>query len=140
MILNNLLQMFIGFGAGIVVGGGFVAFITVLNIIPRLTQLTNTSYLIKVYSASIILGLLFGTIISFFPITFNQNFVTLVVWGTFHGVFNGMLAAALTEVLNVFPVLSKRVGLEHYILWLLMAILFGKVLGSLFQWMYFVHH
>lgn len=139
MILNNLLQIFIGFGAGIVVGGGFVAFITVLNIIPRLTQLTETYYLIKVYSAAIILGLLFGTVLSFFPIVFNQSLVTLIVWGTLHGIFNGMLAAALTEVLNVFPVLSKRVGLEHFILWLLMAIIFGKVFGSLFQWLYFVN-
>lgn len=138
MILNNLLQMFIGFGAGIVVGGGFVAFITVLNIISRLTQLTNTYYLIKVYSASIVLGLIFGTMLSLFPVTFNQNVVILIIWGTFHGIFNGMLAAALTEVLNVFPILSKRVGLEHFILWFLMAIIFGKVFGSLFQWLYFV--
>ncbi|MHA6251052.1 stage V sporulation protein AB [Oceanobacillus sp. CAU 1775] len=140
MILNNLFQIFIGFSGGIVVGGGFVAFITVLNIIPRLTQLTKTYHLINLYSASIVLGLLFGTILSFFPVTFNQSIFVLLLWGTIHGIFNGMLAAALTEVLNVFPILYKRVGLDHFILWLLMAIVFGKIFGSLFQWLYFVNY
>jgi stage V sporulation protein AB len=54
------------------------------------------------------------------------------------GIFNGMLAAALTEVLNVFPVLSKRIGIQEKIIYLLMALVLGKIAGSLFQWIYFV--
>jgi stage V sporulation protein AB len=49
-----------------------------------------------------------------------------------------MLAAALTEVLNVFPVLSKRIGIQEKIIYLLMALVLGKIAGSLFQWIYFV--
>jgi stage V sporulation protein AB len=54
--------------------------------------------------------------------------------------FIGMLAAALTEVLNVFPILAKRIGLGDKIVILLMAIVFGKIIGSLFHWIYFVNH
>jgi stage V sporulation protein AB len=50
-----------------------------------------------------------------------------------------MLAAALTEVLNVFPILAKRIGVDGKIAILLMAFVFGKVFGSLFQWIYFVN-
>ena len=55
------------------------------------------------------------------------------------GVFVGMLAAALTEVLNVFPILAKRVGIEDRIIILIMAIVLGKIFGSLFHWIYFVN-
>ncbi|AHA58148.1 stage V sporulation protein AB [Geobacillus genomosp. 3] len=51
-----------------------------------------------------------------------------------------MLAAALTEVLNVWPILAKRIGVDDKIVILLMAIAFGKVAGSLFHWLYFVDY
>ncbi len=60
------------------------------------------------------------------------------VIGLLSGVFVGMLAAALTEVLNVFPILAKRLGIDEQIVVLLMAMVFGKVAGSLFHWIYFV--
>ena len=128
----------IGFSGGLAVGGGFVAFITVLGIIPRLIKLTKTEKLIKVYTASVLLGLLAGTYLSFADVNLNQPFFFLGIWGLLHGIFNGMLAAALTEVLNVYPVLTKRIRLEHKLIVLLMAIVFGKIIGSLFQWTIFV--
>ncbi|SFA72878.1 stage V sporulation protein AB [Lentibacillus halodurans] len=137
-ILISLVEITIGFAAGIAVGGGFVAFLTVLGVIPRLIQLSKTNRFIPIYIASIILGSLFGIYLSFAGISWNQSFILLILWGTFHGIFNGMLAAALTEVLNVFPILSKRIRLENKLLWLLMAIVFGKIAGSLFQWTIFV--
>ncbi|HEX6594363.1 MAG TPA: stage V sporulation protein AB [Bacillota bacterium] len=141
MIINLLtkgLEMLIGFAGGLAVGGGFVAFMTMLGVIPRLVQLSQTDALLKVYVACVILGSLFGTYLSFTTISWNQPMIILMIWGIFHGMFNGMLAAALTEILNVFPIITKRIGLEQYLLWLLMALVFGKVAGSLFQWMLFV--
>lgn len=138
LILLSLIQVIIGFSGGLAVGAGFVAFITVLGIIPRLIQLSKTEAYIKVYCASVILGLLLGTYFSFAEVTFDYPLLILLIWGLFHGIFNGMLAAALTEVLNVFPILSRRIRVENYMLLLLMAIVFGKIVGSLFQWTYFV--
>ena len=51
-----------------------------------------------------------------------------------------MIAAALTEVLNVLPILAKRIGVDDKIIILIMAIVFGKIFGSIFQWIYFVDH
>ena len=137
-LLVKITEILIGFAGGLAVGGGFVAFLTVLGIIPRLIQLSKTDRLIKVYGACVIVGLEFGTYLSFTNQTLSEPKLLLVLWGLLHGVFNGMLAAALTEVLNVFPVLSKRIRMEKYLLWLLMAIVFGKITGSLFQWIVFV--
>lgn len=135
-ILFNGLQIFIGLSSGIVIGGAFVALLTVLGIIPRLIQLTKSWQLVPIYRLAIILGTLFGTFLSFTSVSWSQPVFSLVIWGSIHGIFNGMLAAALIEILQVFPLLSKRLGLEAYLLYLLTAIVLGKVFGSLYQWLF----
>ena len=40
----------------------------------------------------------------------------LIPFGLAGGVFVGMMAAALTEVLNVLPILAKRIGLRRKLL------------------------
>lgn len=143
-MMSNLMitigQILIGFSGGLAVGAGFVAFLTMLGIIPRLIQLSKSNHLVKVFIACIIFGSIFGTYLSFTDISFSQSSLMLIIWGIVHGIFNGMLVAALTEVLNVFPLLSKRVGMERYLIPLLMAIVFGKIFGSLFQWVIFVKY
>ncbi|WP_186578307.1 stage V sporulation protein AB [Aquibacillus kalidii] len=136
--ISSLLEALVGFASGLLVGTGFVAFLTVLGIIPRLIQLSKTISYVKPYEASVIIGVLFGTYLSFADVTFHISTIFVIIWGSFHGVFIGMLAAALTEVLNVFPLLTKRIGMDNHIIWLLMAIVFGKICGSLFQWVIFV--
>jgi stage V sporulation protein AB len=134
----NLLEAIIGFSGGLAVGSGFVAFLTVLGIIPRLIQLSRSSHLLKVYTGCVVLGSIVGTYFSFTNVTWSHPVILLSLWGIFHGIFNGMLAAALTEVLNVFPLLSKRIGLDTKIVILIMAVVFGKIIGSLFQWLILV--
>src|SRR5699024_3709029 len=128
----------VGFASGIAVGGGFIAFLTVLGIIPRLVQLSKAKKKLNVFAASVVFGTFFGTYLSFTSLTWHFPVYILIPWGLFHGIFIGMLAAALTEVLNVFPIIFKRINMEHHFLLLIMAIVFGKVVGSLFQWLFFV--
>ena len=64
--------------------------------------------------------------------------ILVVPVGLASGIFIGMLAAALTEVLNVFPILAKRIGIDGKIVILVMAIVFGKIVGSLLQWIVFI--
>jgi len=140
MIVNVILLIIIGLSGGLVVGSGYVAFLAVLGIIPRLTQLTKTYHFIQAYEMAIILGTVVVGWISLRNTVFSLSELWLIPIGLFSGVFIGMLAAALTEVLNVFPILAKRVGLGDKILILLMAIVLGKIVGSLFHWIYFVNH
>lgn len=135
-ILFSGLQILIGFSSGIIIGGAFIALLTVLGIIPRLIHVSKSWQLVHVYRVALILGTLFGTFLSFTSMSWSQPTFTLAIWGIIHGVFNGMLAAALIEILQVFPLLSKRLGLEAYILFLLTAIVLGKVIGSLYQWLF----
>lgn len=139
MTINVVLVMLIGFAGGLAVGSGFVAFLTVLGIIPRLTQLTKTMKMIHHYEAAVVLGAVIGALGTLWnPVLFLSPYL-LIPLGLAAGIFVGMLAAALTEVLNVFPILAKRVGIDGKMAILLMAFVFGKVLGSIFQWIYFVN-
>ena len=138
MIINTIILLFIGFAGGVIVGCGFVAFLTVLGIVPRLTQLTKTYKKVYQYEWSIVLGTIFRDWAGLQDITFSISSLFLVPIGLFCGVFVGMLAAALTEVVNVIPILTKRIGVEGHLIIALMAIVFGKVFGSLFHWIYFV--
>lgn len=131
----HVAEIIIGLASGLAVGTGFVAFITVLGIIPRLIQLSKSERFIRVYMACVILGSVIGTYMSFTATNWAQPLILLILWGVFHGIFNGMLAAALTEVVNAVPIISKRLSVDHEIKWLIMAIVFGKICGSLFQWL-----
>jgi stage V sporulation protein AB len=139
MTINVLITVFIGFAGGLAVGSGFVAFLTVLGIIPRLTQLTKTMKMIHHYELAVITGALAGGFVSLNNYTLHLSPFVLMPIGLASGVFIGLLAAALTEVLNVFPILAKRIGIEGQIVILIMAIVFGKIVGSLFHWLYLVH-
>lgn len=139
-ILIYTALVIIGFAGGIAVGSGFVAFITVLNIIPRLTQLVKGFKYLTLFQNGLIIGAVFFTWIDLRGINFDFPATVTLLIGAFSGIFIGMLAAALTEVLNVLPILAKRLNMTDAILFLLMAMVFGKILGSLFHLIIFVQN
>ncbi|SDY59959.1 stage V sporulation protein AB [Evansella caseinilytica] len=137
-MIDCLCLAIIGLAWGLAVGGGLVAFITVLGIVPRLADLTKTANRLINYEAAVITGAIAGALVSLLEPRFGLANFFVVFIGLGCGIFIGLLAAALTEVLNVFPILAKRVGLEgktHTLLW---AIVLGKVIGSLYHWIFFV--
>jgi stage V sporulation protein AB len=140
MTIKVLLVMIIGFSGGLAVGSGFVAFLAVLGVIPRLTQLSKTFQFIRGYEWSVVFGAVFASIAGLNNLSFGLPGMLLIPIGLACGIFVGMLAAALTEVLNVLPILAKRIGIQEKILILLMAIVFGKIVGSLFHWIVFVDY
>ncbi|MBO8163077.1 MAG: stage V sporulation protein AB [Brevibacillus sp.] len=136
MILKQLVLVVVGLGGGLAVGSGLVAFVTVLDIIPRLTQLTNSRPYIKAYEWALISGALFFTVIDFFDWSWHLSRYLMLPLGLGAGIFVGLLAAGLTEVLNVFPILAKRLNIDGHLLVLLMAMVLGKVCGSMLQWLF----
>ncbi|SHE44637.1 stage V sporulation protein AB [Seinonella peptonophila] len=136
-LIHSLIAILLGFAGGIAVGGGFVAFITVLDIIPRLVQLSRSPSALYAYEWAIILGVISFTVWDFFDLALHASPYFLLILGLFMGIFIGLLAAALTEVMNVIPILAKRLGMHMYLAYLLVAMVLGKVCGSLFQWLFF---
>lgn len=112
MITKVLAIIFIGLSSGLAVGSGFVAFLSVLGIIPRLTQLSKTMKMIHWYEWGVVVGAFTGVIASLRDPELGLSSYVLIPLGVTNGIFVGMLAAALTEVLNVLPILTKRIGME----------------------------
>ncbi|MCI5502868.1 MAG: stage V sporulation protein AB, partial [Eubacterium sp.] len=57
--------------------------------------------------------------------------------GFFTGIFVGCLAGALAEVVNIIPILSRRVKLRKGFPYFVKAAAVGKCIGSLIQFYLF---
>lgn len=126
----------VGFSNGIVVGSGIVALLTLLDIIPRLAQLTNTYEKISIYEHIIIITSSIIALLSLLQIGVNIGPICIVIIGFSMGIFIGMLASALAEVMNVIPVIVRRFDMENYIIYVVYALISGKVIGSLLQYLF----
>ena len=83
------------------------------------------------YEDAIVLGGIWGTTAMF--IRYRLPSVPLLpgCYALCTGIFVGVLAMALTEVLNVIPILLRRTRLTKGLPWLILAFALGKVCGSL---------
>ncbi|MBH5318015.1 stage V sporulation protein AB [Paenibacillus sp. GSMTC-2017] len=137
-LATNLFIAILGLAGGLAVGSGLVALLIVFDLIPRLAQLARAYRMSKWFETAIVSGSLYWTFADFMDWKFSLQSLSLIsIIGLFDGLFVGMLAAALTEVMNVLPILAKRMKLSKFIASLVMAMVLGKTLGSLFDWLVF---
>jgi stage V sporulation protein AB len=137
-LAGRLFIVFIGLAGGIAVGSGMVAFLIVLDLIPRLAQLARAFRMSAWFESAVVSGSVFWSFADFFNWNLQLSSpLPLIGIGLMDGIFVGMLAGALTEVLNVIPILAKRLQLGDYLVGLVMAMVLGKIAGSLFDWLVF---
>ncbi|MGB9867067.1 MAG: stage V sporulation protein AB [Bacillota bacterium] len=130
-----------GFAWGLVTGGAIASFFCVLEVIPRLAQLTDTRHAMGLYQT------VMGISMAASSFVFDQGLtvqatrwhacarVATVVTGALMGVYVGMLASALAEVLNVLPVLARRFDIQPYMRLLVFSLMLGKLVGSTALWL-----
>lgn len=121
-------------GGGVVVGGALAAFISLLKIIPRLIQVTETEEFTVLYQYIYCLGGIIFMIIYFSDIHFNIGKILTAIIGLFIGIYIGLFSSAIAEVLNVLPLIYKKFKVKDYMKWIIYAVLAGKVAGSLYFW------
>ncbi|OXM16706.1 stage V sporulation protein AB [Paenibacillus herberti] len=132
----GLFMAVLGLAGGIAVGSGMVALLIVFDLIPRLAQLSRAFNFSAVFESAVVGGSMFWTWADFFEWKVSlPAALVLPLPGLFCGIFIGMLAAALTEVMNVLPILAKRLRLTAYLGALVLAMVMGKIAGSLFDWL-----
>lgn len=137
-LAQYLFVALLGLAGGLAVGSGLVALLIVFDLIPRLAQLARAFRLSICFETAIISGSLYWTFADFMDWKLPlPPSLFLPAAGVFDGIFVGMLAAALTEVMNVLPILAKRMQLSRYMVGLVMAMVLGKTVGSLFDWLVF---
>ena len=138
MIINKILLMWVAFGAGFAVAGGFIAFISLIGIVTRLAGITKTANAIPAYENSMAMGLILFNILSLYlpNLRWIPQIVALLIIhiGSFlTGIFAGCLAGALAEVVNIIPIFSRRVKLRKGFPYMVKAAAVGKCIGCLIQ-------
>ena len=66
-----------------------------------------------------------------FPIPWMAH-VMIAIYGLAAGIFVGCIAVALAEILNTFPILFRRLYINRGLSWVMIAMAFGKLAGSMY--------
>ncbi|WP_093750645.1 stage V sporulation protein AB [Tepidimicrobium xylanilyticum] len=135
---KGIIISFISFSTGVTIGSAAAAFFTLLQIIPRLIQITGTKEKIKKYEFVAALGGALASLIYFYYFKLSISKYLTVLVGILIGFFYGLFASALAEVLNVTPVFAKKFKVKHQLKFIIWALILGKVFGSLFYWLIFI--
>lgn len=120
-------------GSRISVASGVFALITILGVIPRMTDRFGLASRTYPMETVIMLGGTAGNLLLIYEPHIPFGVVFLAVIGLFSGVYIGCLSMALAEVLKVIPILCTRTKLQHGIAIIITAMAIGKCLGTLYQ-------
>ncbi len=125
----------LGLCAGFAVASGAVALVIGLGVIPRYAGVTRTPGRILWYEDCCMLGTVLGTLAYFWQGAIPLGVPGLALYGIFSGIFLGSWVIALGEVVDIFAILARRVGLTRGLPWVILCMAIGKTLASLlFFW------
>jgi len=131
VLIKQAIAATIGIASGLVIAGAVYAFLTIVGVVPRLAQKTQTTRHIKVYESALALGGIFGTLAGVFQFYIPIGSIGAVATSLVGGIFIGCLAMSLAEILNVIPILTRRARIQRGMFFLVLAIALGKMAGSL---------
>lgn len=121
----------IGLSGGFIVAGGVIALLVGLGIITRYAAITKTAGRVWLYEDCILLGGIFGNLLTVYGISVPLGSVGVAVMGLCFGIYVGSWILALADIVNIFPVFTRRIGMTKGLSHVVIAIAIGKVTGSL---------
>ena len=132
-MLNGLFRLILGFSSGLIIAVSFLAFLSMIGIIPRIAAVTKTMNCARKYEDAIVLGAVLGNLLYLYEIHLPLWWIGILLYGFFGGFFVGCLAAALAEVLRSVPIFARRIRLRKGMPYLVYSLALGKTAGSLIQ-------
>lgn len=133
MLIKLIVMCIIGLASGIVIAGGTFAFITWIGLVTRLATKTQTASHVLLYEDMVVLGAGIGNVLYLYEPTLLLGLSGLIAYGLFSGIFIGCLAVALADVIQTFPVFTKRAKIRKGTPYILLALAIGKGIGTLIQ-------
>lgn len=132
-MIENLILVWIGFSGGFLVAGGVVALMVGLGILSRFIQMSHTSKRVWLYEDCILLGGIAGTILTVYRVPVPLGIAGILMLGVCSGIYVGGWIMALAEIIHVFPVFARRLGLIKGTGCIILSIALGKITGSMFH-------
>lgn len=130
-MMRTGLLILIGAGGGVLVAAGVVALLVGLGIITRFAGISHTAVHTKLYESMILLGAVYGNMLTVYGMTIFKGRLMLAVLGLAAGMYVGAWIMALAEVINIFPIAARRIGLAKGISVIVIFLALGKIIGSL---------
>lgn len=127
------LYYLLGIFFGTAVAAGLFAFVTTVGVVTRLAAGTKTARHVMLYETIAIVGVTLANGFDFFQWQVSLGVLFRSACGLFFGIFVGCLAAALAEVVNVFPVMTRRIKLKVGMPYLVLAFALGKGFGAWYE-------
>ena len=125
----------VGLCMGMTIASGVVAFIISLGIVPRFAGITRSATRVRLYEDCSMVGAVLGNLLFLYQEALPLGNAGLAVCGSFSGIFLGSWVVALGEVVNIYAILVRRIGLVKGIGLVILSMALGKVAGSL--WFFF---
>ena len=130
-MMRTGLLILIGAGGGVLVAAGVVALLVGLGIITRFAGISRTAVHTKLFESMILLGAVYGNMFTVYGMTIFKGRLMLAVLGLTAGMYVGAWIMALAEVINIFPIAARRIGLAKGISVIVIFLALGKTIGSL---------
>lgn len=126
-----------GLAAGGAIAGAYVALIASLGVYTRLEGWSGYGKRTLRLETIVLLGTIIGNLLTIYKIPLPLGQIGLLICGVFFGMFTGCLAAALADMVKLFPILCRRVKLRHGLPYIIAAVGLGKAIGCLVQFFCF---
>lgn len=153
MLIRQIFMAVLGISFGFIVSGGVFTVLISVGLIPRFAGKMHIAGHIFILEEMVVFGALAGNFLSVFSdcaqigrwVLSHKIFGDLhtetiwllisgfliILFGIFAGIFVGCLALAIAEMLNTIPIFSRRIGFRHGLGIAILAVAFGKLIGSL---------
>lgn len=125
-----LLPGLTGLACGLAVAGGMFALLIALGVVSRIAGKTHTASWVLCYEDAASWGGILGNLFSIYQFHIPAGIAGAALFGFFAGIFTGTWAMALTEIVDVVPVFTRRIHLREGIPWLILSMAMGRGLGA----------
>ncbi len=115
---------------------GLFALMIALGLVSEFADQTHTARYIFWYEDAISVGAILGNIISVYQAVLPLGQAGAGIFGLFSGIFVGAWAMALTEIVNIVPIFTRRIDLRRGLGLIIASMAAGRTVGS-FLYYYF---
>lgn len=130
-----VLLIIVGISSGAVIASGLFSFIISLGIVSKFADRTRTGDKVLIYENAVALGGITGSFLFIFKVGMPFAYVFMPLIGLSAGIFVGCWAMSIAEVINIFPVLIRRIKLVEYVKYIVICIALGKGAGMLIMFL-----
>lgn len=131
MWIRQIFLGILGFSCGMAVAGGLFALLIALGLISRFAGKTHTAKYVFYYEDAAALGGILGNLMWIYRVPVPVGMVGVVFFGLFAGVYTGAWSMALTEIVDIVPIFSRRIRLKKGMPWIILSMAIGRTVGAL---------